>query len=86
MPQDCVVTVSVMGPERYGLLAAAIAQGDHVRVGTEDYPFTRDGVPAQASDLVAEAAALARAMGRQVATTDQARDLLAFARAAGATR
>jgi 3-keto-5-aminohexanoate cleavage enzyme len=66
-----------MGPERYGLLAAAIANGDHVRVGTEDYPFTREGVPAQASDLVAEVAALARAMGRKVATTAEAREMLA---------
>jgi 3-keto-5-aminohexanoate cleavage enzyme len=81
MPEDCVVTVSVMGPERYGLLAAAIANGDHVRVGTEDYPFTRDGTPAQASELVAEAAALARAMGREVATPGQARQLLGFSAA-----
>ncbi len=85
MPEDCVVTVSVMGPERYGVLAAAIAHGDHVRVGTEDYPFTSDGAPAQASDLVAEAAALARAMGREVATTAQARQMLGFAPASVAT-
>ncbi len=78
MPEDCVVAVSVMGPERYGLMAAAIANGDHVRVGTEDYPFTREGVPAQASDLVAEVAALARAMGRRVATPAEAREMLGF--------
>src|ERR1700734_2282240 len=43
MPPDCVVTVSVMGPERYGILAAAITSGDHVRVGTEDYGYDRWG-------------------------------------------
>jgi 3-keto-5-aminohexanoate cleavage enzyme len=78
MPNDCIVTVSVMGPERYGLLAAAIAGGDHVRVGTEDHAFDRYGKPAQASDLVAETAALADALGRPVATTDQAREILGF--------
>lgn len=78
MPEDCVMTVSVMGPERYGLLAAAIANGDHVRVGTEDYPFTRDGAPAQASELVAEVAALAGAMGRTVASVEDAHELLGF--------
>ena len=81
MPDDCVVSVSVMGPERYGLLAAAITNGDHVRVGTEDYPFTRNGSPAQASDLVAEAARLAEALGREVATPAKARELLNFAAA-----
>jgi 3-keto-5-aminohexanoate cleavage enzyme len=78
MPEDCVVTVSVMGPERYGILAAAITEGDHVRVGTEDHAFDRGGKAAQASDLVAEAAALADALGRPVATVDQAREILGF--------
>ena len=78
MPAGCAVTVSVMGPERYGVLSAAIASGDHVRVGTEDYAFTRWGEPAQASDLVAELVTLAEAMGRKIATPEQARQLLAF--------
>ena len=78
MPAACAVTVSVMGPERYGILAAAITNGDHVRVGTEDYPFTRWGVPAQCSELVSEVAELAQALGREVATPDQARSLLGF--------
>lgn len=78
MPEDCALTVSVMGPERYGVLAAAIAAGDHVRVGTEDHPFTRWGEPARASDLVTEVAALAEALGRRVATAEQAREMLAL--------
>jgi 3-keto-5-aminohexanoate cleavage enzyme len=78
MPAGCAVTVSVMGPERAGVLAAAITSGDHVRVGTEDYAFNRWGEPAQASDLVAEVAALAEALGRPVARPEQARDMLAF--------
>jgi len=78
MPADCAVTVSVMGPERAGLLAAAITSGDHVRVGTEDYAFTRWGEPAQASDQVAEVVTLAEALGRKVATPEQARDMLGF--------
>lgn len=78
MPADCAVTVSVMGPERAGVLAAAITSGDHVRVGTEDYAFNRWGEPAQASGLVAEVVALAEALGRPVASPAQARDMLAF--------
>jgi len=81
MPADCALTVSVMGPERYGILAAAITSGDHVRVGTEDYGYTRWGEPAQASELVAELVGLAEALGRRVATPEEARKMLAFGQA-----
>lgn len=78
MPAGCALTVSVMGPERYGILAAAITTGDHVRVGTEDYGYTRWGKPAQASELVTELVGLAEALGRPVATPEEARKMLAF--------
>lgn len=78
MPPDCAVTVSVMGRERYGILAAAITSGDHVRVGTEDYGYDRWGRPAQASELVTELTALAESLGRPVATPEEARKMLAF--------
>jgi 3-keto-5-aminohexanoate cleavage enzyme len=82
MPKECAVTVSVMGPERYGVLAAAITSGDHVRVGTEDYARNRWGRPAQASELVEEVVAMADALGRKVATPDEARELLNMSKAA----
>ena len=47
-----------------------------MRVGTEDHARNRWGRPAQASELVAEVAALAEALGRNVATPDEARALL----------
>lgn len=78
MPSDCAVTVSVMGPERYALLVAAITLGDNVRVGTEDYARNRWGEPAQASELVAEIAKIAEAVGRRVATPAEAREILRF--------
>jgi 3-keto-5-aminohexanoate cleavage enzyme len=84
MPADCAVTVSVMGPERFGLLAAAITAGDHVRVGTEDYARTRWGKPASASELVTEISQLAESLGRPVASVDQARDLLSLSGSAAA--
>lgn len=76
MPADAVITVSVMGPQRFGVLAAAIEAGDHVRVGTEDYPFDRWGEPARASKLVEEVAALSDALGRRVASPSEAAGLL----------
>jgi 3-keto-5-aminohexanoate cleavage enzyme len=76
LPEGCVSTVSVMAPEQVRILAAATVQGDHVRVGTEDYPFDRTGRPAQTHQLVAEVADIARAVGRPIATPAQAREII----------
>ena len=73
MPEGCLCTVSVMGEQQAGMVAAAIAHGDHVRVGTEDHPRGRDGRVATTHELVAEAAAIARAAGRPLATVVQTR-------------
>jgi 3-keto-5-aminohexanoate cleavage enzyme len=75
MPPGCVVTVSAMQERQIDILAAAILHGDHIRVGTEDYPFVRSGRLAATHELVAEAVQLAKALGRQIATPDQARQL-----------
>jgi 3-keto-5-aminohexanoate cleavage enzyme len=76
MPSECAMTVSVMGPERYPLLLAAITMGDNVRVGTEDYARNRYGEPASASELVAEVVTIAESVGRRIATPDEARQIL----------
>ncbi len=75
MPDGCVITVSAMQERQIDILTAAILQGDHIRVGTEDYPFNRSGRLAATHELVAEAAQLAKAIGRPIATPDQARQL-----------
>jgi 3-keto-5-aminohexanoate cleavage enzyme len=76
LPEDCVVTVSIMGEGQLAVLAAAIGKGDHVRVGTEDNPFARDGSEASTEKLVEEVCELAGAMGRRIASPDEARGLL----------
>ena len=76
MPDGCVCTVSVMGVQQADVAAAAVAHGDHVRVGTEDYPRARDGGVAATHELVAEAAGIARAAGRPLATVAQARQVI----------
>ncbi len=75
MPEDSIVNVSIMGPEQKKILAAAIVNGDHVRVGTEDYPY-RDGNVAATHELVADVADLSRRLGREIATAQQTRQLL----------
>jgi len=76
MPPGCICNVSIMGEGQRDILAAAILMGDHVRVGTEDYPFNRAGQVAATHELVRETAEIAGVLGRPLATLDQARQLI----------
>lgn len=76
MPAGCVCNVSIMGEDQRDILTAAILMGDHVRVGTEDYPFDHSGALARTSDLVRETAEMAKALGRPLATVTQARKMI----------
>jgi len=76
MPKSCVCNVSVMGKEQRDILITAIINGDHVRVGTEDYPFDHKGHLVTTHDLVKEITEMARALGRPLATVKQARKIV----------
>lgn len=76
MPDNCAVTVSIMGEKQMDILVAAITHGDNVRVGTEDYPFNKQGQKVPTHMLVKEIADIARSLGREIATPAQARKLL----------
>ena len=75
MPSGCVTSVSVMGKEQVALLTAAIVTGDHVRVGTEDYPFNRKGGIAATCELVSEIVEIALSVGRPIASVEEARKI-----------
>ena len=75
MPKGCTVNVSVMDKNRIEILTAAILMGDHVRVGTEDYPFLKDGRPGKTHEIVQEVADLAKALGRPLATIEEAKEM-----------
>lgn len=84
MPEGCVCNVSVMGADhattlgqgQRDILAAAIIHGDHVRVGTEDHPYDHNGKLVRTHELVKETAEMARALGRPLATVQQARKMI----------
>lgn len=80
LPHDVNWNLSVMNPaEQWKLHALAISIGGHVRVGWEDNPYLPDGTLAQSNaDLVQVAVDLARAVGRDVATPDEARAICGF--------
>jgi 3-keto-5-aminohexanoate cleavage enzyme len=73
MPEGCTCTVSIMGEGQREIIAAAILNGDHVRVGTEDLPYDHRGKLVDTPALVAETAEMARAFGRPLATIREAK-------------
>lgn len=76
LPEGSVATVSIMGSKQIDIITAAILNGDHIRVGTEDWPFNHAGEVAQTPELIAEAVSIARAIGRPIATPAEARAML----------
>jgi 3-keto-5-aminohexanoate cleavage enzyme len=76
MPPGSLCAVSIMGKGQREILTAAILMGDHVRVGTEDQPFNHSGDTASTHELVQEVAGIARAIGRPLATIEQARQMI----------
>jgi len=69
---------SVMDPvKQWPLLAAAIGLGGHVRVGWEDNPYLPSGELARSNaDLVDVVVQMARSIGREVASVDEARAIV----------
>lgn len=77
LPADSIYSTSVMDPNQTELLLLTIANGGHVRVGTEDYPFLSPGLLAKDNSvLVSRIAKLAREAGREVATPKEAREII----------
>lgn len=76
MPEGCVCNVSIMGEGQREIIAAAILNGDHVRVGTEDLPYDHSGRLVETPELVRETAEMASCLGRPLATVQQARRMI----------
>jgi 3-keto-5-aminohexanoate cleavage enzyme len=79
MPEKSVVSVSVMDRSQVDVLTAAITGGDHVRVGTEDNPFIGERL-ATTPELVKWITGVSKAIGRPVASVDEAAGLIGVRR------
>jgi 3-keto-5-aminohexanoate cleavage enzyme len=75
LPQGFNYNVSVMDPvEQWRILTVAIILGGHVRIGMEDNPFIRPGEYARSNaELVEKIVRIARDLGREIATPEEAR-------------
>jgi 3-keto-5-aminohexanoate cleavage enzyme len=82
LPAGTHWSVTAVGRHQRRMLALALLRGaGGIRVGFEDGVYLRRGVLAASNaELVADAAELARTLGRSIATIDEARAILSVAR------
>ena len=71
-------SVMSYGGNLFPIAAAAMERGGHVSIGLGDYPYGELEYPTNAG-LVSRIAQLARDMGREIATPDEARSMLGIA-------
>ena len=79
IPAGSTWTATGIGRNAFTLAAAAIVMGGNVRVGFEDALTLERGVLAKSNgELVAKVVQLAKLLGREVATPDEARKILSL--------
>lgn len=77
IPAGSTWTVAGIGKNEFTMAAAAIVMGGHVRVGFEDNVFISKGVAAKSNgELVEKVVRLAKELGREIATPNEARVIL----------
>jgi len=85
LPKDCTWNVSIIGKEHVKLSVIAMALGSHVRVGIEDNIYHVKGVLATNLGLIRRMKQIALAIGRELATPAEARQMLGLTQKTAAT-
>lgn len=79
IPPGSTWTVAGIGRHEFPMAAMAIVMGGHVRVGFEDNVYLDKGVMAKSNgELVEKVVRLAKELGREIATPDEAREILSL--------
>jgi len=77
LPEDSLFTTLGIGPVETRAVTQSILLGGHARVGFEDNPYYSKGVLAKSNaESVARIARIGRDLGREIASPDEARELL----------
>jgi 3-keto-5-aminohexanoate cleavage enzyme len=77
LPPGATWTATGIGRSHLGVTLTALALGGHVRTGFEDTIYYQRGRLATSNaELIARVARLAREAGREIATPDQAREII----------
>ncbi|MDY0294827.1 MAG: 3-keto-5-aminohexanoate cleavage protein [Acholeplasmataceae bacterium] len=81
IPKACTYSVAGIGRFEFSLAELAIKHGGHVRVGLEDNLYITKGVLAKGNrELVERVKEIAKTYGRDIATPDEARQILGMRR------
>ena len=80
IPEGSTWTVAGIGKNEIPLANAAILMGGHVRVGLEDNLYLPDGTLASNPALVETIVRIAKEVGREIASPDEARQILGLAK------
>jgi 3-keto-5-aminohexanoate cleavage enzyme len=80
VPKGSTISVMGVGTAHLEMIAMGVALGLNVRVGLEDVLEIEKGSPASNVELVRQAVTLARACRREIATPDEARQMLGLRR------
>lgn len=78
LPPDALWTAFGIGPMQMPMVARAVLEGGHVRVGLEDNHYLDRGVFARNADLVTRARTIIEHLGCELATPAEAREMLAI--------
>lgn len=79
IPQGSTYTVAGVGRYEFPLAALAIIDGGHVRVGFEDNIYLSKGVLAKSNgELVEKVVKMAKLFGRDIASPEEARQILSL--------
>lgn len=77
VPKGCHLGIIAAGAQQFPVLAMAICQGMHVRVGMEDNIYLEKGRLAGSNgELVEKIVQIAKLLGRRIATPAEAREML----------
>lgn len=76
LPVECVLNVTAIGKMQLPLTTLGLLMGANLRVGLEDNIYYSKGVLATNEQLVARSVRIVRELGFEVATTDEARQML----------
>ncbi len=77
LPPDSIWFVAGIGRHQLNMTTLALLLGGHARVGLEDSIYYSAGVLARSNaELVARCVRIAKELGREIATPDEARELL----------
>lgn len=81
IPQGSTYTVSGVGRNEFPVAAVSILMGGHVRVGFEDNVYISKGVLAKSNgELVEKTVRLAKELGREIASPEEAREILGISK------